>query len=258
MKSLQKKNVRACAKNGWSTVDFCDKYRCTEDEFVARVNQIFKDEKSAKECLDKIAGNAGKRRPKSKTEAKKPNDELKTLKTEEATLIKEAMKLEKEWYDLKERHRERRQDLRDKLNELKTLRADIEKEKKKTEKLIQRSSKVVDSMNGIAAKYKEKVSALDETRELIKKMSKVTLCVFDDGIITNYEDSSSATLDDNGHENIYTELVKSEYCDNLRQREVKVLARLLAMSENSALEVDVICDSKELEEAFGTLKKRKE
>ena len=256
LRSLQKKHVRSYAKNGWCRADFCEKYRCTEEEFESRVHQVFKDEKSAKECLEKISSNTGKRKPKrNTTDVDHSYDELNELQKEEVDLSKEVRKLEVDFQSLKKRHKEKLQNLRDKKSELEAFRDEILKERKKTERLIRQSNVVVEKMNETSKKWSEKTSALDEMRKRIEKLKKLTLCIFDDGTITNYEDGAEVKLDDAGHEGVYAELVKSEDLDNLRQREVKLLARLLTMRRNSSLEVEIICDSKELEEAFESLKK---
>lgn len=258
LRSLQQKNVRVNIKNGWNLEDFCEKYRCTEDELKTRLDQIFKNKKAMRNCIDKIEKNSGKHKSKPKTvkaSVISEANELETLRREEATLSKGVMKLETEWEAQKAEHLERLKSLRDKKAELKEFRSQISKERKMTEKIIQQDNRIVEKMNDLTKRRNTLVATLEEKRARIEELKKLTLCVFDGGEITTY-DGSDVKLDDTGHEEIYAKLTEHELCDELRMRDVKTLARLLAMSNNSTIEVEIICDRKELEEIFETLKRK--
>ena len=81
--------------------------------------------------------------------------------------------------------------------------------------------------------------------------------VYADGTIAPL-DGHSIILDDTGHESVFDEILKHPACADLRVREIRTLARMLQITMNSTVEVEMICDVPELETAFATILNRGE
>lgn len=276
LRQMTQKSVREGIKKGMTMADFCEKYNCSQEELEGRVGVLYKrSKKSAKSCLDQILANEKKARkvkankpakeadrkpteacsakPKAATEA--PEEKLRRLQMDEKKLSDAVMKLESDHKILTGKHRDCLKALRDKKAEIDQLKADFVQKCADYEALVGQNNALVKEMNAISDRRHEQKIILDDVRREIEELNKAILCVFNNGDITMF-DGSKVTLSDEGYEKIYESLCANDLCDELRQRDVKSLARLLAIAENTTLTVEVVCESEELETAFGLLKKK--
>lgn len=270
--SLTQKSIKSGIKNGWTADDFCEKYQCSEEEFEKKVTQLYKSSKrsaNGKKVLAEIENNAkkhsGKKSSKkiakdSKT-VKAPEsapDNLDELKTKERALSNQLMSLESKFYELKNQHTQHQKELRQTKKSLETLRKSYVELATKYETISGQADAIAQSMNEISKEGKIKREELKAVRESIESLKTITLCVFNSGEITVESTSTQVIeLDETGHDELYDSLAKNTLCDDLRQKDVKILARLLAINENITKDTDryieVICDNEELEKIFQQL-----
>lgn len=182
--------------------------------------------------------------------------EILLIEEDIANLSDELIKAESETKRWDERYRAHDGQLRELDEKLGKLEADMRKVKEK-----------FDSVVGIAREVREKVdqarenqsrlqAAIDEKRQKLAELKRISICVYNDGTIAPLEDDTSVVINDAGTDDICTVLFSAAECQELRMRDVRTLARLIAIVKNSSLDFEVVCDNTELEKAFGALKNR--
>lgn len=186
-----------------------------------------------------------------------PRDKEILLIEEDITrLSSELIKAESETKRWDERSRAHDGQLRELDEKLGKLEAEMRKVKEK-----------FDSVVGIAREVREKVdqarenqsrlqAAIEEKRQKLAELKRISICVYNDGTIAPLEDDTSVVIDDAGADDICTVLFSAAECQELRMRDVRTLARLIAIVKNSSLDFEAVCDNAELEKAFGALKDR--
>ncbi|MBR3246547.1 hypothetical protein IKF87_01545 [Candidatus Saccharibacteria bacterium] len=184
------------------------------------------------------------------------NKEILLIEEDITRLSSELIKAESETKRWDERSRAHDGQLRELDEKLGKLEADMRKVKEK-----------FDSIVGIAREVREKVdqarenqsrlqAAIDEKRQKLAELKRISVCVYNDGVIAPLEEDTPIVIDDTGADTICTELFSTVECQELRMKDVRTLARLIAIVKNSSLDFEVICDNAELEKAFGALKDR--
>ena len=109
-------------------------------------------------------------------------------------------------------------------------------------------------MNEISKNRYDKVLALDELRERIAKLEVLSVCVYQDGSISPYEDGVNVTLDDSGYESLFSKFLSKDDFQHLRVVDIKSLARAIRIVENSALTIELMFDNSELEVIYDIYK----
>ena len=104
-------------------------------------------------------------------------------------------------------------------------------------------------MNAVSKQRYPKVMELQELRTKIEKRMAVSLAVYDSGEIVILE-GADFNMDDSGHAEVYSQLIVSEECQELRLKDIKVMAKLLSIASNSERKINLVCDRPEMEEAY--------
>lgn len=276
LKQLTAKKVRIGTKNGMTMEDFCAKYNCSVEQFSAQVLNLYRgDMKATSQIINHIEANAKRAKPKSMISrvdesemlelyevsrlgiADAPN-ELEQLQSREDALMQEIADLESRYDGLRQRH----DDYLGQLAELETaynkLREELITKGNKFDKLAGLINESKESIDDLIASWKQKSLALDEVREKIASLTVVRLEVTEDGKIST-PGNAEFSFNEIGSDEWYRELIQDEdTAGNLRLRDIRVLARVLAIVENASTEgypeVEVEFEVPELAEVYDSLK----
>lgn len=277
LNTLTAKQLKVGIRAGKTRGDFCADCGCTEKELVDKINSLYsRNKRSATDILKSIDRNEKKVRkvisvpiapvqvkaeivtPPLVQEKKQPSqkqsqpDVLKTLKAQKAIQSQEVVKLEAEHKELVNQHRVQVNDLRALTEEIDGLRTAFRQKCQKYEEIANRSNQVVSKMKSLSQLIRDKRDVLEETKRQILEHMRVTICAYRDGTIATMEESD-VVLDDAGSDELYQELLGMKECEELRLKDVKVLARLIAIVRNSTLKTEVICDDQSLETVYKIL-----
>ncbi len=106
-------------------------------------------------------------------------------------------------------------------------------------------------MNQISAQRAEKVAVLAQTREAIASLTAVAVCAYENGEITFLNESDSThTLDETGSDELFHQMRTQERYDDLRGKDVRILARMLSIIKNSQIRIEPVFENEELDVFF--------
>lgn len=247
---MQAKNVMAGIKNGMTLEDFCEKYQCDSEQFRERMGQIYgHNKKHLKKCLDQIAANEKKARKEAEvatndvaecTEVVEASaadlrmTELMDLTSLEVRQSQNVMMLESEHKALATEHRALRSRLRELSGSIDQLMAEFQRYHQEFEGILSRNAEVETRMNEISAEWNVEREALCATRERIEELSTLTLCVYASGEIAPMEGCErECVLNDSDWEMTRDVLLLRDECQELRLKDISVLARLLMIVEHA-------------------------
>ena len=171
-------------------------------------------------------------------------------------LIKEEKRLSTEIIGLETWHKEEAEKRRGRLKEMRAIKQEIERLEeslkqacKEFKETVEQADSLAENMNAISRQRYPKVMELQELRAKIEERMSVSLAVYDSGEIVILE-GTDFNMDDSGHTEIYARLIESEECQELRLKDIKVMARLLSIASNSERKISLVCDRPEMEEVY--------
>ncbi|MBR2543475.1 hypothetical protein IKF03_02685 [Candidatus Saccharibacteria bacterium] len=274
LKTLTAKQLKIGIKNGLNLESFCRECDCSEEEFTDKIKSLYNySKKNAEDILKQIAKNDKKCRDRRfkpvmvKTEVvmpvvaqaapkqqpvPHPVDELKALKATEKRQSGEVIKLESRHKALMTQHRQNIAGLRALMDEINSIRSSFEQKCEKYEEIAKLDNKIVRQMNEISEIRREKVKELEETRQLILDNMTINICVYQDGTITTL-DEREIVFDESGSDELYQKLLETKECEDLRVKDIKILARLMKAVEHLNAKAEVICDDQKLEAVYKIL-----
>lgn len=282
IENMASKQLRVGVKNGMSTEDFCMKYSCTEDEFHARIAQLYgHNKKDSEELLSSIRANDKKVKRSAKTASvcnkqtaqeiaeaisqqmqcesveilesvNSGQTELDSLLELEESLSQEVMAIEGKHKNEVEAHRECLKGMREIKDSIALFQASIKDATKEFEALVERANIHVENMNRLSDERRPLVEQLSSARERIEELKTITLAVYDSGEIAVLEQEFA--LDDTGYEEVYARLLDDSRCEELRMKDIKALARLTQIvSHLEGSKVILLFDRPEVEEVYKKL-----
>ena len=267
--TLTRKQVRLGLKKGWGASKFCEKYGVTESELSERISQLYKYQKKVSGVLSELKVNE-KKFNHHKQEVKNRKGVSVSTVTEETKglgetpevsddlefLIKEEKRLSTEIIGLETWHKEEAEKRRGRLKEMRAIKQEIEQLEeslkqacKEFEETVEQADSLAENMNAISRQRYPKVIELQELRAKIEERMSVSLAVYDSGEIVILE-GTDFNMDDSGHAKVYSQLIVSEECQELRLKDIKVMARLLSIASNSERKISLVCDRPEMEEVY--------
>ena len=276
IKMLQRRNLKDAIKDGKTIQDLCEKYECSEEELILQINNLYsRNSSTAKELISEIRANAKKARPKkvepkadiataeaeiivesASTEPTLSAEEvisehvagLEGLRTSEESLSREVMDLEAKHEAFAAQHRGCLAQLRVLRDEIAQIEEEYAKKCDKCDLLIQENNAYVEQMNSVSAELRERKAVLEEVRSEIAGHEKLIMFVYSGGEI--YINDSRIDEGIELDEELYKKLRDKPECDELKQREIKTLTKMLTFVRNSTLTVEVTCENEDLEIAF--------
>ena len=281
IKMLDTKGIKNGIKRGLTVGDFCDKFNCTPDELETRIGNLYSHNSSkAKSYMTEIEANSKKARPKkaepenqvedeeviaidetdvagddsaepapdAETVVSEQATELEGLKRSEESLSREVMDLETEHESFSKQHKGCLAELRVLRDEIEQIEKEYEIKCGKCDLIIQENNAYVEQMNDITVKLREKRAVLDETRHKIAGLNTLIMFVYSGGeiYINDSRVDEGIVLD----EELYKELRDRPECDELKQREIKTLAKVITFARKSTITIEVTCENEDLEIAY--------
>ena len=274
IEQMTAREIREGLKKGLGMRHFCDRYGCSEDEIVIRIGQLYnrgsgeeKDKvisslrKNDKKLASKKAGGRSKKGPiqaTQATETEEPNTSatpsLEEVEREEKDLSDRLMELE----SMQKKHFAEKHVNVDEMTKIKakieSMKAELNEMRCQFEACIAKDVALTEQINKTSDEYSEKKARIQEIREIKKELNRVIIYVYDDGSIVS---ESSEVLNDSGSDLLCLELISEDACDGLQVKEVKILARILKVTENisSEKDVEILFDNEEIEKAFLILRR---
>lgn len=255
---LKGKMLHEMVKRGSTKADFCAKYQCTEDELIAQIRKILcEDVQAVNEILNDITANekrAAKAKPKATKQNSAPKAEPEMAPAPEpvpepaAPLTKEQqlaeLKVEKEDLFRQSDEANKKYAEADKnygrcCNQLKELEGQLQRLKAEyleVEKVFKQTSEKCNQF------LKERSNAMDERKAIAQKMAEVSLRISELTAIQllAYEDGRIEAVDDpdfqmneEGTDKYFNMLSCDPRCNDFRMKEVKLLARAMAIRKNA-------------------------
>ena len=284
--TIDRKALKLGIKNGFGFSEFEERYGMDRDNLTESVFILYKKNRETAEDLLREIGRNEKKHEKER--AKEPVVEYKGVPIEEfksmsmdefmklengtandtqKDTIPEKVKLESEIHELQDtvakyeaddkRWISKRQASLEEMakleDELKKLKEKLVSVKMKYGAIAERDEKIVKKMNETHTKLEESRTLLKEKRRRLDELNRLVICAYDDGTIAPMDESIEIILDDTGSDDLYLKLVTRAECQDLKAREILILARLLKIVENSTSRIEVACDTVEMEKAYNAL-----
>lgn len=273
MRSLTSKQVRTGIKNGFTVKDFCTKYGIKgESNFLIQLEKAFpnagadqalreirKNEKEHRQrtakkpvtTVKKATTSSTPRKGVDKVEKKKKVDPLASLKSTEVALSSEVIRLENQHKQLAGERRGHLLKLRGIQQKVDEIYAELDKQQSAYEEAATEANKIINQMNQISQVRAEKLAELTSVREQVTKLETTTIAIYKDCNMEVVE-GSAVSLEFNEEEvsSLAHQLMEKDICENLTIKQIKILSKLLLISQNSTRKVEFIFDSSNLEKAY--------
>ena len=112
----------------------------------------------------------------------------------------------------------------------------------------------IQKLDEIKLKLSDDRAALVEMRQKSGELEAIMVFAYADGrIVIVDEDEELLISDVKGADSVYHDLLEKPECENLRVKDIRVLAKLVALKEISPFLVDLACDDEELGKIFHSL-----
>ncbi|MBP3729559.1 MAG: hypothetical protein J6H18_04780 [Lachnospiraceae bacterium] len=183
--------------------------------------------------------------------------ELGDLKSRETELNASIVSLKAKANELLNKHYGNLEELRTREEAVETARSAFEaarSELERTQRLYDESVRTNEELNEEIASTKENQQAaereLEETRKQIYDLTHASIRLLADGTFTQTSGKTKLDFDDSGSDALFKELSEKEEYEDFPVRKVRILAKLIKVVENSALELEVTCEDPEINRAF--------
>lgn len=176
-------------------------------------------------------------------------EKLAEMKAEEEERSAEVMGIESQHKRLAEAHRDGIIRLRGINDELKQIEADFKAKCDEYRQVVKTCNELGDEMNRVSEERRARVAELEALRARIEKLQIIEVGVYFDGKIECF-DHPELEFDDTGYEEVYDRLLKKPECQELKLKDVQILARLLRIMETSPAKINVAFDNEDLELVF--------
>lgn len=282
IRQISSRAIRNEKKRGASFKDLCEKYQCTEEALEDVIRRFFYG--GASEMIAELREVDKKRErrenhrsanshPKDSvipppvghfqasvplalaSSTSHPNQSLLTeLNSREEELSNSVIKLESQHKALASQHRDCLKDLRQIYTEISTLKQQLEAQAEAYEKLALRNNEIVQSMNQISSQRRDQLALLESVRAEIKANQVIGICAYANGVIEPLEKTVAITLNETGSEELYSQLILRDDFQDLRLRDIRIIARLASIFRNSSdLKLEPCFENETLEPFFRSL-----
>lgn len=180
---------------------------------------------------------------------------LTSLRERENELSSTVIALEEQSKRLNAAHQTRVHQLRDLQIALEKLRAELANQVTLYDQLLAENNQLVEQMNEISATRRQKLTELQQVRREIALGTPISIFFYADGSIETSENAEKVDdfcVDETGSEQLYADLLNSSLCQNLRVREIRILARAVAISRNTEYTLEPAFENPELESCFAS------
>lgn len=182
--------------------------------------------------------------------SKKPaEDELALLKQQETELSDQIMELESRHKAAAKQHREHIRNLRKLREELDAIRQAFEAKATEYKAVVDANNRLAEQMNDISQSRSREVSKLTTLREQIVALTVIPICAYENGQIEAI-DNTGIALDDQGSELLFLELRDQPELEELRIKDIRLLARVICIARNTRQKISPIFENEGLEQHF--------
>ncbi len=161
--------------------------------------------------------------------------------------------LEIQYKELFSQHRECIKQLRAIESGLKDLERQLQENITNYQQIIDNDNQLIAQMNAISQNRRIKVAALEDLRQEIQRLEIVAVCAYANGAIEPLE-AVKIALDDTGSEQLYDLLISDEAYQDLRVRDIRLLARMVCIVKNSPFQISPIFENEYLDEYYQRLR----
>lgn len=177
--------------------------------------------------------------------------EMDQLKATEAELSSAVIDLESLHKQLIQEHHENLTQLYQIQNQLETIKQNFQEVSQQYEDLVVRNNELIRQIDSVNSRHADKHSELQDVRQKIKDLEVITLCIYSNGKIEPM-DAEDVSLDESGNEAIYQNLINQQtaICQDLRLRDISILARLSAIIINSTRHFNLLFEDTDLEQQY--------
>lgn len=109
-------------------------------------------------------------------------------------------------------------------------------------------------MNQISSQRRDQLALLESVRAEIKANQVIGICAYANGVIEPLEKTVAITLNETGSEELYSQLILRDDFQDLRLRDIRIIARLASIFRNSSdLKLEPCFENETLEPFFRSL-----
>ena len=273
---LDSKFIRRNLDRGKGTQFFLDRCGISREEFYSRIKHTIwaHDAETLQHVLGKLEEND--RAEEKRTEKKIAELPVEPAPTEEAPksgeeridvgarlleLAKGEEEASKRVMELENQREALIQIRRDAGGKLKNLRDALEKAEDRVRglndsilEIAQQDAVTKAKLDELGPELKREREHLDGIRSEIKVLKAPDICFYENGEIAPLDDKLVIVLDTTGHEGIWENLSKLPLLENISIKQVRQLAKLLAIRRNLDGEANVIFENAEIEKIYCQLK----
>ena len=185
-------------------------------------------------------------------------ERLHALEERESELSELVCNSEVAWFEAKSRRTNHLRELQEIGQEFKLLADQCLALIDRRRRTVQQINAAAEQMNAASSARKELGAELDKIRAQIQEMAKVIIGVTADGDFLVFDDEFEVELDASGSEQIFKAILENEVCAELKVREIRTVARLLAIRQNMPMEIEAVFDNPDVEAVFDLLSEAEE
>ena len=203
---------------------------------------------------------AERKQKQARAEAEKREADIRRLSETEKRLSAEIAKLDDVIADAEAKYSSCEENLRAIERKIAVAEDNI----REAERLLQQKYQKREEISGILAekfeklesaetRHKQILEALSEVQDAILELTQVVLGVdteTEEIVIVDDSNLSGVCIDTDGSEEVLATLLSNDECDNLRLKDLKLLALTLAVAHNIPTKVKIFCDDTEFVEMF--------
>ena len=284
LRKLRGKQIWVYIKQGFTIEDLLEKYKCSQEELEKYMEKNF--EKKSLDSVRRSLEKNSKKRGNNNTTVIVTQEELKEIQKKARQMQEKNIMVMKEKENKKDSDEMSLENLKAREKTLATEICNQEAEHKRTlsikrtllEKLVTEKEKILELKKIILQRQKEvdeiftqivetekKIGAeseelssnkkiLDEVREYIKVLEKVSIFVYENGEIKEEEAEIEEEL--SGTEEVFDSLIHNKLVENLSVKQIRQLAKLLVLTEqmqNQGKDFELVFESETVQTIFEQL-----
>ena len=122
----------------------------------------------------------------------------------------------------------------------------------KFEELFKEEAEISQEIQTIHGRIVSERNYLDKIRAKIKELDRIEVYAYNNGEITI--EKNGFIPDESGCEEIFNELVHNDSCGDLRARDIKLLARVMAITKNTDKDLVITFEGTDIEDVYNSVK----
>lgn len=191
--------------------------------------------------------------PSAETYQISVQERLENLKKQEATESAKLSVLENSYRSFLAQRREHTKSLQTLLVDLKRIEDEFKSKVSESQSIIAKNDEISVNIASISETIHSQEKLLAQLRSDIQSLSMVAVCVYADGTISLLEERFLLKLNDCGWEDLFSQLVERDECQELKAKDIRLLSKVLCIVKNSQLGFNIVFENSEIEPVFNLL-----